>query len=218
MTRIFVYGTLLRGMRRARVLSDSAFLGPAIVKGSLWDFGPYPGMRQGDGWVVGEVFEVSPSTLRAMDEIEGFRAESPSTSLFLRVEQECRWFSSGDSVQVAMYVAQQPGGEHIPHGDYRRFCLERDEINQWIVSFGSNLGTKRLRKRVGLLGRSEVGELRGFQLAFNKRANQGTANANAQFVGGDNYCPAVAYELTPEQVESLDGYEGIPSHYLRVGV
>jgi len=71
---VFVYGTLRRGGVRAmpELFPDSEFVGGASVRGSLFDFGSYPGLLpDGAGSpVAGEVYEVGEEVLRKLDDIE----------------------------------------------------------------------------------------------------------------------------------------------------
>jgi gamma-glutamylcyclotransferase (GGCT)/AIG2-like uncharacterized protein YtfP len=74
-TALFVYGTLRQDGCRAipKLFPSARFLGFGTVKGWLYDFGDYPGLRlDANGLdILGEVYEVEPATLRAIDEIEG---------------------------------------------------------------------------------------------------------------------------------------------------
>lgn len=71
---VFVYGTLRRGGVRAmpELFPGSEFVGRASVRGQLYDFGEYPGLRLGESGlhVAGEVYEVSEEVLRKLDDIE----------------------------------------------------------------------------------------------------------------------------------------------------
>jgi len=49
MKKNFVYGTLLKGLKRDRVLSQSVFLGCGMIKGELYDLGCFPGLKEGAG-------------------------------------------------------------------------------------------------------------------------------------------------------------------------
>jgi gamma-glutamylcyclotransferase (GGCT)/AIG2-like uncharacterized protein YtfP len=74
MTRVFVYGTLLRGESNHNLLTDSRFLGMARTEPlfSLFDLGGYPAMSSGGCTsVVGEIYEVTEKVLEALDELEG---------------------------------------------------------------------------------------------------------------------------------------------------
>ncbi len=75
--KLFVYGTLLQGLERAQVLRESAYLGPAMITGDLFDLGEYPGVRPGTGSVVGELYEIAENTLEQIDRIEGYDEHSP---------------------------------------------------------------------------------------------------------------------------------------------
>lgn len=86
---LFVYGTLrARGSRHAALGALGAhYLGERTVRGVLYDCGAYPGMVDGDGEVVGELyqFEDVASALVELDQIEGFTGYATQESLFRRV-------------------------------------------------------------------------------------------------------------------------------------
>ena len=71
---VFVYGTLRRGGVRAmpELFPGSEFVRSASVRGSLYDFGEYPGLLIGESGspVAGEVYEVSEEILKKLDDIE----------------------------------------------------------------------------------------------------------------------------------------------------
>jgi gamma-glutamylaminecyclotransferase len=73
---LFVYGTLMRGGVRHRLLADQRFLGKArtLPRYGLYDLGAYPGMvhRDEDGCVVvGELYQVAVSRIPQLDAEEG---------------------------------------------------------------------------------------------------------------------------------------------------
>lgn len=74
MHRVFVYGTLKRGLRNAHLLSGSRFVSAAEVPGfALYDLGDYPGIvptGTSDDKVPGEIFEVTAETLAKLDRLE----------------------------------------------------------------------------------------------------------------------------------------------------
>lgn len=73
MTRLFVYGTLKRGQRNARLMAGGRFLGEASTapKYALLVLGPYPGLVAGDLAVRGELWQVPADTLAVLDAFEG---------------------------------------------------------------------------------------------------------------------------------------------------
>ena len=220
LSSVFVYGTLLPGLERSSALDGCLSCGPAIIQADLFDFGPYPGIRTGSGSVVGEVFRVNDAVLASLDLIEGYQSKAPKDSLFVRQQVSVRSLADAGESEVFTYFAQQDGGTLIPSGDYRRHRLEAESKNQWIVSYGSNMGTKRLIRRVGELSEIDPGEVLGYELVFNKAAGKdNTAYANIRHSPDGESCPAVAYKLSPRQIDELDPYEGVATgHYLRVGV
>lgn len=73
---LFVYGTLMRGGVRQRVLSGQNFLGEARTCPlyALYDLGAYPGLVQcaNDGRSIhGELYEVATTLIERLDHIEG---------------------------------------------------------------------------------------------------------------------------------------------------
>ena len=86
----FFYGTLMTGFDRRRRLgidAKMAFRGRGWIRAALFDLGLYPAaVPDEDSRVWGEVFELkdSPAVLAALDEMEGYSAEDPDTSLYIR--------------------------------------------------------------------------------------------------------------------------------------
>jgi gamma-glutamylcyclotransferase (GGCT)/AIG2-like uncharacterized protein YtfP len=90
--RLFVYGTLRQatGHEMAGFLArGTSLLGPARVRGRLYNVTWYPGMVEAvndDEWVHGDVYELaSPApTLAMLDRYEGCAPEDGSAALFER--------------------------------------------------------------------------------------------------------------------------------------
>ena len=112
--RLFVYGTLMRGQPNARQLQSATFQGQAqTVAGFtlvLWQ--GYPGLRRDGGTNVhGELYQVSPALLEALDAFEGH------PTLYRR---EIVQLAGGGAAQAYLI----PPGEGlsapvIPGGDWR---------------------------------------------------------------------------------------------------
>jgi len=226
--KIFVYGTLLKGLPRHINIKNSPCLGPGLAAAGLYDLGSYPGIVKKDGLVVGELYEVTENVLNTLDQIEGCNQGNKRSSLYLREELPVRRFTDGLNVQACGYFFNHPvnAKDLIWHGDYRRYLLEMETVNQWVVAYGSNLSTERLHRRVGKPLNTKKGYIEGYRLVFNKKAEgKASAYANISYIGPTERCPAVAYELSPEQSEILDLNEGTGKHrgrdkhhYLRITI
>ncbi|MDC3283380.1 gamma-glutamylcyclotransferase [Planctomycetota bacterium] len=224
MNKIFVYGTLLKGLERNTALASSKYLGPALIKARLFDLGSYPGIAEGDEDVVGEIYDVDEETLNNLDAIEGYRESAPESSLYLRKPIAARKLADGTSTDVETYFYSCPNEKTIKGLDYRAFRLGK-ENEQWVIAYGSNISTERINNR---LKRSKLplaqdyikGTLPGYELVFNKQAGgNNSVYANIRFKEGAEGCPAVAWKLTQEQVAVIDRCEGVSSgHYLKVGM
>lgn len=75
--KVFVYGTLKSGFYNSILLTSSKFVGKGYLIGNfrMLDLGAFPGVVKApnspESTVVGEVYEVSDSTLARLDALEG---------------------------------------------------------------------------------------------------------------------------------------------------
>jgi gamma-glutamylaminecyclotransferase len=114
-TRLFVYGTLMRGEHHHGTLAGARFVGTASTLPrfalSLVDY--YPAMSRGGECVVsGELYEVAPGMLAALDLLEDVPA------LYLR---ERIALADGSDAEAYVLPAERlpPGAVPIPGGDFR---------------------------------------------------------------------------------------------------
>ena len=122
---IFIYGTLLPGLRLAAEMHGAQFVGPALIAGRLIDVGRYPGLLQGDGQVTGEVYEVDDAHLARLDGVEGVVPADRAESHYWReVVTVVGGPLQGQSVQTYVYNHPVDDCTPIPHGDYRRYIRE----------------------------------------------------------------------------------------------
>jgi gamma-glutamylaminecyclotransferase len=73
-TRLFVYGTLMRGESNHGHLAGATFAGAARTRAefTLVSLGAFPGIRAGGAVsIAGEVYDIDDRTLRHLDEFEG---------------------------------------------------------------------------------------------------------------------------------------------------
>ena len=122
---LFIYGTLMPGLRLEAEMHGARFRGPAQVPGRLVDVGRYPGFLQGDGSVSGEVYEVDDAQLARLDGVEDMVPGDRAASQYWR--EEVTVLSGplqGQTVQTYVYNCPVDGCKPIPHGDYRRYIRE----------------------------------------------------------------------------------------------
>ena len=82
---LFVYGTLCKGLSRNSILQNTEYLGIASCTGKLLNIGFYPALIQGDGKVIGEIYQIDPKVLLPkLDKIEGYSKNSEAGSLYIR--------------------------------------------------------------------------------------------------------------------------------------
>jgi gamma-glutamylcyclotransferase (GGCT)/AIG2-like uncharacterized protein YtfP len=122
---VFFYGTLMTPFNQAgrlRVDHHLEYAGRGSIAAVLFDLGIYPAaVPAPDGLVWGEVYEMAhPSiVLQALDELEGYRADEPESSLYTRVLTPVT-LEDGSVVDAWAYFYNAPLGraERIESGDY----------------------------------------------------------------------------------------------------
>lgn len=122
---VFFYGTLMSGFKRpGRDRLDDALkpVGRAWIHAALFDLGIYPAaIPAGDSRVWGEVHEMldRDAVLTTLDEIEGFSATKPDSSLYTRAEIPVT-FANGVVANGWVYFYNAPLGQaqRIESGDY----------------------------------------------------------------------------------------------------
>lgn len=91
---VLVYGTLMHDQpahRRFGLHRYARRLGDEVLRGWLYDLGPYPGFRPGWGWVRAEHYALTaPQLLTALDDYEGYDPARPARSEYLRRRWPCR--------------------------------------------------------------------------------------------------------------------------------
>jgi gamma-glutamylcyclotransferase (GGCT)/AIG2-like uncharacterized protein YtfP len=122
---VFFYGTLMAGFdrrRRAGIDSHLTYIGRGTIRAALFDLGLYPAAVPAlEGVVRGEVYEMTESAtvLRALDEIEGYRADDPDRSLYVRERVHVR-LPDESHAEAWVYFYNAPLGQapRIASGDY----------------------------------------------------------------------------------------------------
>ena len=122
---LFIYGTLMPGLRLEAEMHGARFMGAAQVPGRLVDVGRYPGLLPGDGVVSGEVYEVDDAHLARLDVVEDMVPGDRAASQYWREEVTVlNGTLQGQRVQTYVYNRPVEGCTPIPHGDYRRYICE----------------------------------------------------------------------------------------------
>ncbi len=122
---LFIYGTLLPGLRLQAQMQGARFVGAAELPGRLVDVGRYPGLIPGAGRVSGEVYAVDDVHLARLDAVEDMVPGDRAASQYWReVFTVVAGPLQGQSVQTYVYNQAVEGLTPIPHGDYRRYIRE----------------------------------------------------------------------------------------------
>lgn len=88
----------------------------------------------------------------------------------------------------------------------------------WYFAYGSNMSVDRKEERTGTIREAIRCRLKGYRLAYNKKASKAGVYAN---IMPDEKCEVwgVAYLCDEAAMRKLDGYEGVSGgHYVRAKV
>lgn len=119
---LFIYGTLMPGLRLAHEMQGAEALGPAQVPGRLVDVGRYPGLVHGAGVVLGELYRVDEARLIRLDQVEDMVPGNRAASQYWREQVPVlQGALAGSRVWTYVYNLPTEGLTPIPHGDYRRY-------------------------------------------------------------------------------------------------
>ena len=122
---LFIYGTLMPGLRLEAEMQGARFVGTAQVPGQLVDVGRYPGFLVGDGLVMGEVYEIDAAHLARLDGVEDMVPGNRAASQYWREEVTVASGPlMGQRVQTYVYNRSVDDCTPIAHGDYRRYIRE----------------------------------------------------------------------------------------------
>ncbi|SRR6266404_2831570 len=118
---IFLYGTLLPrevSGKSSEIISRLRKVGPATVRGRLYDLGEYPGAildHSANAVIKGELFELPDvnKPLKALDEYEEFNGADIDNSLFVRVRTDAE-LPDGRRLNTWIYVYnREPGSAQL---------------------------------------------------------------------------------------------------------
>lgn len=114
--RLFVYGTLMQGMRNHEYLKDAQFLGVATTgpEFELLTNGSIPAARWGNEPISGELYEVSDVVLEGLDVLE-----EVNSKLYERAEATI----SGEKaiVYLGSHIFANDSWQKVPGGDWKAF-------------------------------------------------------------------------------------------------
>ncbi len=130
--RLFAYGTLMTGLSRRPLLDPAVLEGRGRIRGSLYDFGEYPGVVLDDaGWVAGELYRVPDLALRLakLDREEWYDAADEAGSLYVRRRAPVE-LPDRQTSEAWLYVYNGPPGRgpRIDSGDWRAQVVARGAV------------------------------------------------------------------------------------------
>ncbi len=132
--RIFAYGTLMTGFSRRPLLGPAILDGHGRIRGSLYDFGEYPGVVLDDaGWVTGELYHVPDlaARLESLDREEWYDPADEEGSLYVRRRAPVEVATErARDAWVYVYNGLPGRGPRIDSGDWRAHLTARGALSR----------------------------------------------------------------------------------------
>lgn len=116
----------MRGFDLHHYMAGASFIGEGWMTGRLVDLGRYPGMLDGNGNVMGEIYRLDDiaASLEALDDLEEFDPADPDNSLYLRVVRDVRCDDGSiTSAWVYLYNRDTANAPAVKSGDWRRSAV-----------------------------------------------------------------------------------------------
>lgn len=123
--RVFVFGTIRREQPRHYLLGNAKFIDYATLEGFelYYIYNMFPGIVEGDGKVIGEVYELPEDDLYKLDEAEdAISIKNVEIGLSRRIKVKVKT-QSGQILDAWCYVFIQDieNSTKIPSGDWVEF-------------------------------------------------------------------------------------------------
>jgi gamma-glutamylcyclotransferase (GGCT)/AIG2-like uncharacterized protein YtfP len=120
MKTVFVYGSLKKGFANHPYVSDQNLISTGVLYGfDMFNLGRFPALKEGQGKVTGEVYEVDEATFALLDRLEGH------PTMYKRQENLVH-LPYGDSLEAWVYIyqgtvsSQEQVGEEWKHEHLRK--------------------------------------------------------------------------------------------------
>lgn len=129
--RVFAYGTIMTGFSRRPLVGPAVLEGRGRIRGSLYHFGPHPGVVLDDGgWVHGELYLVPDlaGRLPALDRVEWYDPADEGGSLYVRRTVTAH-LEDGSTQPAWVYVYNGPPGRgpRVESGDWRAYLARGED-------------------------------------------------------------------------------------------
>lgn len=151
MVRVFVYGTLRKGMYNHDIYlrERSVYCGDGYIKGSLMTIAGvvYPAfLPQGDHLVFGELYDVDEETVQCLDELESYFGEHNQDNEYNKISMDIlnQDGQVKDQAYVYIYNMDNPRnveslGDDIEESDYVLYMQKQKLRNQSVFDDQENV-------------------------------------------------------------------------------
>lgn len=208
---VFVYGTLMEGETNHHYLENSTFLDMVTIEGyEMYNVGWYPAIIDGDGLIIGELYQVPNTDMPSIDILEG------EGSLYIK-RCETVTDSKGKSSFAFIYVYNRD------YSDLERISAWNGEY-VWYVSYGSNMLKERFmhyieggsyegsRSRQPCSDTSHPLAVKTFDIPYDMyfgNTSRSWGNGGVSFLDASKkgHALGVAYLITKEQFEHVAAQE-----------
>ncbi|MBY0121451.1 gamma-glutamylcyclotransferase [Bacillus sp. S/N-304-OC-R1] len=216
---VFVYGTLRANERNHELLRGSTCIAQqAWTAGIMFDTGKnYPALiRNSEGRVYGELYEITWQQLANLDNLEGYNGEGQN-NLYDRAIQKI--YTDHGDYEAYVYIMDtiDPDSNEISSGDWKVYRYLNEET-LYYYAYGSCMDDARFKIAnvshyfQNLIGR---GMLEGYSLGFTYKAHDG---GRADIVEGQGVVEGKVYQVPSEAIPYLYAREGVKTSCYRPAI
>ncbi|MCA1053959.1 gamma-glutamylcyclotransferase [Rossellomorea aquimaris] len=214
---VFVYGTLRRHESNHYLLEGAELLHEqAWVKGELFDTGAgYPALKEGDGFVYGEIYKINDGILHKLDDIEDF-IEGREDNLYHRQIQRVETDQGQTEAYVYFGLVNKMFKTVIHSGDWKvHQFIETKPERILYFAYGSCMDDARFKlakvdhhfkKCLG------AGFLKGYTMKYLFKVEDG---GRGDIIEDGGSMEGVVYDVPQEAVEYLFKREGVVPGWYR---
>jgi gamma-glutamylcyclotransferase (GGCT)/AIG2-like uncharacterized protein YtfP len=133
---LFVYGSLRSGFHHPAYQYISRYfipLGPARVRGTLYDMGSYPAARpDGPGtYIIGELYQIKHPdewdwAIGQLDDYEGVQADEDGPALYLRAQVSVEQETGTTPAWIYWFAGEVNGKPIVASGDVLEYLQRKN--------------------------------------------------------------------------------------------
>ncbi len=126
MNKVAVYGSLRKGLHNHGILLGSKMIGQEWIPCyDMFSLGSFPGIREGNGAIFVEVYEVDAKTIERLDVLEGFRTKGHPSNFYEKENIETKF---GDAIIYTLESERYRSQPIVSSGNWKAHSANLTEL------------------------------------------------------------------------------------------